>query len=70
LQLWKTELPEAIETSQVRFKAFDFFAESPVEEQDIYYVSDASNIQNVNHKPLNSSVPFTLTDEAYNAQLP
>ncbi|KAF5365107.1 hypothetical protein D9758_010955 [Tetrapyrgos nigripes] len=37
-QLWKTEFPEAIETGKVTFKAFDFFAESPMEDQDFYYM--------------------------------
>ena len=37
---WKESAPEIVEQGRVSFVSMDFIKESPVPEQDIYYVSD------------------------------
>lgn len=40
-QYWPKEYPEAIEKGRVKFKAVDFFTESPVPGCDVYYVRNS-----------------------------
>jgi tRNA1(Val) A37 N6-methylase TrmN6 len=37
-EVWPKECPEAIKENRIEFKGMDFFAESPINGCDIYYV--------------------------------